>query len=116
MAHRLLNPSNMLISVLGAVAALLTIGSFVPQAWRIIKTRNTRDLATAMWVCSTSAFAVWTVYGVLAGKLEIIVPNAVCFILAGFILTLKLLPSQKRDKVADAVEETVGAITPGRPS
>jgi MtN3 and saliva related transmembrane protein len=99
----------MLTSVLGIVAAVLSIASFVPQAWRIIKTRNTKDLATAMWICSTSAFALWTLYGVALGNLPIIVPNLVCFFLAGFILTMKLLPRRKRDRVADAVQ---GVIAP----
>jgi MtN3 and saliva related transmembrane protein len=99
----------MLTSVLGTVAAALSIVGFVPQAWRIIKTRNTKDLATAMWICSTTAFALWTLYGVALGKLPIIVPNLVCFFLAGFILTMKLLPRRKRDRVADAVE---GVIAP----
>lgn len=97
----------MLISVLGTLAAILTIVGFVPQAWRIIKTRNTKDLATAMWICSTTSFALWTVYGTFLGKLPIVVTNAVCFLLAGFILTMKLLPREKKERVAAAVENAV---------
>ncbi len=99
----------MLTSVIGTIAALLSIGSFVPQAWRVIKTRTTKDLATTMWILNTCAFALWTTYGVFLGKLPIIIPNALCFLLAGFILVMKLLPARKREEVADAVE---GAIAP----
>jgi MtN3 and saliva related transmembrane protein len=94
-------------AVIGTVAATLTVIGFVPQAWRIVKTRNTKDLATAMWVCSTSAFALWTLYGVFLRKLPIIVPNLICFFLAGFILMMKVLPRRKRDAVADAVVHTL---------
>ena len=107
MARAVLPSGIMLTSVLGAVAAMLTVASFVPQAWRIIKTRNTKDLATAMWICSTSAFALWTVYGLFLGNLPIIVPNVICFFLAGFILVMKLLPEHKKDRVADAVENAL---------
>ena len=94
----------MVTAILGTLAAILTIVGFVPQAWRIIKTRDTKDLATAMWVCSTTSFALWTVYGIFLGKLPIVIPNGICCVLAGFILTMKLLPRDKRDRVADAVQ------------
>ena len=97
----------MLTSVIGTVAALLTIAGFLPQAWRIIKTRDTRSLSTLMWVCSTTSFALWTVYGASLQKFPIIVPNAICCVLAGFILMMKLLPRAKRDRVADKVTEIV---------
>jgi MtN3 and saliva related transmembrane protein len=93
-------------AIIGTVAALLSIGSFVPQAWKLIKTRETKGIATPMWILSTSAFAVWTIYGVVLGDWPLIVPNAICFVLAAFILVFKLLPHHKRDAVADALDPT----------
>lgn len=100
-------PQHVLSVVIGTVAATLTIISFVPQAWKVIKTRDTHGLAKSMWLLSTTAFALWTVYGIVLGKLPIIIPNAICFLLAGFILTMKVLPRRKRDKVADVVAEAI---------
>jgi MtN3 and saliva related transmembrane protein len=97
----------MLTAILGTLAAILTIVGFVPQAWRIIKTRDTEGLAAAMWICSTASFGLWTLYGVFLGKLPIVIPNAICCVLAGFILTMKLLPRHKRDRVADTVEAAI---------
>ena len=88
---------------IGFGAAALTITSFVAQAWKILKTRDVGSLSAPMWILSTTAFAVWIAYGVLQREWPIIIPNAVCFLLAGFILTLKLLPSRKREAVADAL-------------
>ncbi len=85
---------------LGLVAAVLTIASFVAQTHKIVRTRDVSSLSTGMWILSTTAFAAWTVYGMLIGNWPIVVPNLVCLILAAFILTLKLLPSHKRDQVA----------------
>jgi MtN3 and saliva related transmembrane protein len=90
--------------VVGTVAAMLSVASFIPQAWKIVKTRETRSLATPMWILSTTAFAIWTVYGVLLRAWPIIVPNAICFVLAGFILVFKLLPRRAREAVADALD------------
>ena len=88
---------------IGLFAAALTIASFVSQAWKILRTREVGSLSTGMWILSTSAFAVWSVYGVLQRQWPIIIPNVLCFLLSGFILTLKLLPRRKREAVAEAI-------------
>ncbi len=88
---------------IGLCAAALTIASFGAQAWKILRTRDVRSLATPMWILTTAAFAVWTAYGVLRREWPLIVPNGVCFVLAGFILVLKLLPRRRREAVAAAI-------------
>jgi len=88
---------------IGLFAAALTITSFVAQGWKILRTRDVSSLSTPMWILSTTAFAVWTLYGVLQRELPIIIPNALCLLLSGFILTLKLLPRRKREAVAEAI-------------
>jgi len=88
---------------IGLFAAALTITSFVAQGWKILRTRDVSSLSTPMWILSTTAFAVWTLYGVLQRELPIIIPNALCLLLSGFILTLKLLPRRKREAVAEAL-------------
>lgn len=103
----------MIATVIGATAATLSVCSFVPQAWRIIKTRETKDLATPMWIMNVIAFALWTTYGVFLVNWPIIIPNVICFLLAAFILTMKLLPRPKREAVADAI---ASKVTPSRSS
>jgi MtN3 and saliva related transmembrane protein len=88
---------------IGLFAAALTITSFVAQAWKILRTRDVGSLSKPMWILSTTAFAVWSTYGVLQREWPIIIPNTLCFLLSGFILTLKLLPRRKREAVADAL-------------
>lgn len=94
-------------AVIGTAAAIFSVSAFVPQAWRIIKTRKTEDLSTPMWIFQVTAFALWIVYGIALGEYPIIVPNVICFLLAAFILTMKLLPRKKRERVADAVESAI---------
>jgi MtN3 and saliva related transmembrane protein len=78
----------MIVIVVGVLAATLTIASFLPQAWKIVKTRETKGLSTSMWALNTVGFAMWIGYGVMLRKLPIIVPNAICLVLAGFILVI----------------------------
>ena len=80
----------MMVTVVGVAAALFSIASFLPQAWKIWRTHETKGLSTKMWIFNTTAFALWTAYGVGLGKWPLIVTNAICLVLAGFILILKL--------------------------
>lgn len=92
------------ITVIGSLAALCSMVSFTPQAWKIIKSRQTKDLSAVMYAITCAGFALWAAYGILLGQWPIIVTNTVCLMLAGFILTMKLLPRPARHKVADTLD------------
>jgi MtN3 and saliva related transmembrane protein len=93
----------MLISVLGGFAAIASTVSFVPQAVKIIRSRQTKDISAGMYAVTVTAFALWCAYGVLLGQWPLIAANSICLLLSGFILVMKLLPRRGRDKVADTV-------------
>ena len=80
----------MIVTVVGVAAALFSIASFLPQAWKIWQTRETKGLSTKMWIFNTTAFALWTTYGVFLKQWPIIATNSICLVLAAFILTMKL--------------------------
>jgi MtN3 and saliva related transmembrane protein len=89
---------------IGALAALCSTASFAPQAWKIIRTRETKDISTGMYLLTVTAFAAWCTYGVLLGRWPLIAANGICLVLASFILTMKLLPRREKNAVADAIE------------
>ena len=76
--------------LIGAVAGTLSTVAFVPQAWRIWKTRSARDLSLPMYLIFTSGVALWLVYGLLLGAVPIIVCNGLTLLLAGAVLAMKL--------------------------
>jgi MtN3 and saliva related transmembrane protein len=86
--------------------------SFTPQAWKIIRTRETRDISASMYSLTVSAFAFWCLYGALLREWPLIVSNGVCLALSGFILAMTLLPQRKKETVADAIEDSKAAILP----
>jgi len=75
---------------IGYVAATLTTLSFVPQAFHVIRTRDTRAISTAAYIALGTGVALWLVYGVALGEEPIIVANAVTLALALVILGYKL--------------------------
>ena len=76
--------------LIGAAAGTLSTIAFVPQAWRIWKTRSARDLSLSMYLIFTSGVALWFVYGLLLGAVPIIVCNGLTLVLAGTVLAMKL--------------------------
>lgn len=93
-----------LVDVIGSLAALASMVSFSPQAWRIIKSRRTDGLSPATYSITVAAFALWVVYGVMLGRWPLVVSNAVCLLLSGFILVMTLLPPRVKAEVAKALD------------
>jgi MtN3 and saliva related transmembrane protein len=91
-------------TIVGYLAMVASTTSFAPQAWKIIKSRETHAISAPMYGLTVTGFALWTGYGVLLGQWPIIITNSVCFALAGFILMMKLLPRRQKEKVAEALD------------
>ncbi len=96
-----------LVAIIGTIAALCSTASFTPQAWKIIRTRETKDISAGMYLLTVIGFAAWTSYGVLLVQWPLIVCNSICLALSAFILTMKLLPRREKNAVADEIEEIV---------
>jgi len=79
------------------------MASFVPQAWKIIRSRETKDISVGTYFLTVAAFALWLGYGVLQRQWPLVVSNSVCFTLSAFILAMTMLPQTKKDKVADTL-------------
>lgn len=92
------------IAVAGTLAALCSTVSFVPQAWRIVRTRDTQAISPLTYSLTVTGFALWAAYGVGLGEWPLIVTNSICFVLSAFILLMTLLPRAKKDAVADTID------------
>ena len=75
---------------MGYAAAMLTTVSFLPQAVRTIRTRETHAISLWMYVVFTVGIGFWFGYGVFLKSWPMIVSNAVTFGLSSTILGLKL--------------------------
>jgi MtN3 and saliva related transmembrane protein len=93
-----------LVTLIGSLAALCSTVSFVPQAWKIIRTRDTSGLSARMYAVTVTGFSLWLAYGILLGEWPLIVTNAVCLALSAFILLMRVLPQSKKEAVADLLD------------
>jgi MtN3 and saliva related transmembrane protein len=81
--------ANATTECVGMAAAILTTGSFVPQAIRVLKTRDTRAISLAMYAMFTSGSLLWFIYGVCIRSTAVWAANAITFLLSLTILILK---------------------------
>ncbi len=75
---------------IGGIAATLTTCSFIPQVWKVWRTRHTKDISLLMYSLFSAGVALWLMYGILLSSWPIIVANAITLLLAGTVLALKL--------------------------
>lgn len=71
---------------LGYLAATLTTGAFVPQAWHTFRSSDLAGISLGMYGAFTIGVGLWLLYGVALGEAPIVIANAVTLALAAVIL------------------------------
>ena len=79
-----------MVELIGYLAALCTTLSFVPQAAKTIKTRDTAGISLWMYVIFTLGVFLWLMYGVAIRNYPVMIANAVTFALAATIFGFKI--------------------------
>lgn len=77
--------------LIGYLAACLTTGAFIPQAWLTWRRKRAEGVSLGMYVILVGGVALWLAYGLLLHALPIIVANLITLVLAVFILAMKLV-------------------------
>lgn len=78
------------ITLIGLLAAANTTASFIPQAIKTIKTKDTSAISLAMYTVFTIGTFLWLLYGLLSSNLPVTVANSITLIFASIILFYKI--------------------------
>jgi MtN3 and saliva related transmembrane protein len=88
---------------LGYLAAFCTTIAFIPQAIKVYKTKQTKDISLGMFSLLIGGFVLWLWYGILLISYPIILANSVTLIIAIYILITKfrldVFTSKKKFKI-----------------
>ncbi|MBW2989684.1 SemiSWEET transporter [Candidatus Woesearchaeota archaeon] len=76
--------------ILGLTAGALTTASFLPQAIKTIKLKETKDISLWMYMILTVGVCLWLVYGFLIEELPVILANLLSLTLILMILFYKI--------------------------
>lgn len=71
---------------IGFAAAFCTTMAFMPQAIKVLKTKNTQSLSLTMYLIFTIGVGLWLAYGWLKHDMAMIIANIITLIFAIAIL------------------------------
>ena len=77
--------------IIWMLAAFSTTFSFLPQAIKTIKTKDTKALSLPMYIMFTFWVFLWLIYWIQIDSLPVILANALTLIFALIILIYKII-------------------------
>jgi MtN3 and saliva related transmembrane protein len=81
-----MNPS----SIIGFAAAICTTASFLPQAIKTVRTKNTAGISLFMYTLFAFGTLLWLLFGLCSNNLPIVIANGITLLFAVMILFYKL--------------------------
>ncbi len=77
-------------NLIGYIAAACTTIAFVPQAFKVYKTKRTNDISLGMFTLTTVGVLLWFFYGIMIWSLPVMAANFVTFLLSLYIFIMKI--------------------------
>lgn len=84
-----------LASVAGTVGGVLSVGAFLPQAYRILQRRSADDISLLMYVSIIVGCVLWMFYAHVYEAAALFWTNAVIAVIAVFIAALRVRYSSR---------------------
>jgi len=79
-----------LITIIGLLAAACTTFSFLPQAIKTIRSKDTSSISLSMYTMFTVGTLLWLLYGIFSHNVPVYLANGITLIFALIILGSKL--------------------------
>jgi MtN3 and saliva related transmembrane protein len=76
--------------IIGTVAGILVLSSFIPQLIKAYKTKKMSDVSIHLMILIASGMFLWVIYGFIRSDPVLIVTNATVFALYITLLVMKL--------------------------
>lgn len=76
--------------VVGYFAAGLTTISYIPQLYKIFKTKDTKSVSMPMYILTNVSTLMWLIYGIMSSNWPIIISDSIALVFAAVILIYKL--------------------------
>jgi MtN3 and saliva related transmembrane protein len=93
------------ITIIGFCAALFTTISNIPQAIKIIRTKETKGVSATSYLALLIGLVLWVIYGILRDDWPIMVSNGISATICAIVLVLKLISKEKLEEIHDKVHD-----------
>jgi len=77
-------------NLIGYIAAVCTTVAYLPQAFKVYKTKRTHDISIGMFTLTTTGVLLWFFYGILISSWPVIAANFITFLLSLYIFIMKV--------------------------
>ena len=91
--------------LLGYVAAVLTTVANFPQAYKIIRTRSTKDISVLTYSLLAMGGVLWILYGVFNKDIPLVLANSISTTLCIIILILKAISKKQLENLSDKIQK-----------
>ena len=81
----------MVAQIIGLLAAILSTLNQFPQAYKVMKTKDTQSISLYMYCIVEVAIALWLVYGIMLSDFPLRLANSLSLIPITYIFVVKLL-------------------------
>ena len=78
------------VTILGLLAAFCTTLSFLPQALKTIRTKDTSGISLSMYALFTFGTLLWLLFGIFSSNVPVTAANFVTLVFATIILFYKI--------------------------
>jgi MtN3 and saliva related transmembrane protein len=82
--------TDIAVETIGLAAATTTTLCWLPQAIRLIRTRETKAISLSSYGFFSAGIALWLVYGLFLGNVPLIAANAITLSLTLTIVAMKI--------------------------
>lgn len=79
-----------LAAIAGTLGGILSVGAFLPQAYRIVQRRSATDVSLTMYVAIVVGCLLWMYYAYAVGSVQLFVTNLIILMIALVIVGLRL--------------------------
>lgn len=83
------------IEIAGHTGAFLSSVTFIPQVYRVWKTKSANDLSMTMMLIVVSSTIIWLVYGIALDLWPVIVANSIICVLSLMLVYFKVAYGRK---------------------
>ncbi len=81
---------NFMTMVIGYTASVLSTIAFIPQAFYVMRTKDTQSISLPTYTIFVLSVIFWFIYGILIHDVPIVASNIICIVMGGIILWYKV--------------------------
>ena len=74
------------IELIGLLAAAFTTIAFIPQVFKVIKTKSSDGLSLTTYLIFIIGVGLWLIYGLIKSSISMVIGNGITIILAFLII------------------------------